>query len=46
MNWMAIATLTGQLGFALAAFNMARALKVRVEDHEIRIRVLEEPRVN
>lgn len=36
-----VAVTVSQLGFAVAAFKLAKALKVRVEDHEVRIRVLE-----
>lgn len=41
MDLAAIITLVGQLGFAAAAWRLASALKVRVDDHEIRIGALE-----
>ncbi len=34
-------TLLGQLGVAIAAMRLANALKLRVDDHEIRIHRLE-----
>lgn len=34
-------TLVGQLGFAAAAWRLATALKIRVDDHEVRIEKLE-----
>lgn len=41
MDLAALITLIGQLGFAAAAWRMASALKVRVDDHEVRIVKLE-----
>ena len=36
-----LVTLIGQLGFAAAAWRMATALRDRVENHEVRISVVE-----
>lgn len=41
MDTAGLVTLIGQLGFALAAYRLAKALKVRVDNHESRIGVLE-----
>ena len=37
----ALATIVTQLGVAYAALRLAKALKVRVDNHEDRIKVLE-----
>jgi hypothetical protein len=39
----ALASIIVELGLGLAALNLARALKLRVDDHEERIAKLEAP---
>lgn len=41
MDIAGLATLAGQLGFAIAAWKLANALKLRVDNHESRITVIE-----
>lgn len=36
-----VAPVLAQLGFAAAAWRLASALKIRVDDHEVRIKVIE-----
>ena len=44
MDLAALVTVITQLGFAVAAWKLANALKLRVDDHEVRIGVLETSR--
>jgi hypothetical protein len=41
MDIASLVTLLGQLGVAVAALRLANAIKLRVDDHEIRIVRLE-----
>lgn len=41
MDIASLVTAIGHLGFALAAWRLAVALRVRVDDHEVRITKLE-----
>lgn len=41
MDIAGLVTILTQLGFAFAAWRLASALKVRVEDHEVRLAVVE-----
>lgn len=41
MDIAGLVTVIGQLGFAVAAWRLATALKLKVEDHEVRIVKLE-----
>lgn len=41
MDIAGLATLIGQLGFAYAAWKLANALKIRVDNHEVRLVKLE-----
>lgn len=41
MDVAGLVTALGQLGFALAAWRLATALNKRVDNHEVRITVLE-----
>jgi hypothetical protein len=42
---MDLASLIIEFGLGLAALNLARALKIRVDDHEVRITRLEAPQL-